>query len=93
MVTAVLMVKNPDGTVWKQRGITVEGNVEDDDAKQELMIDFCRAHAGESFTQVTVNDAYYFWQMAERNGFRIDTLHVSPVYTGADDMSDKKVAA
>lgn len=83
MVTSILMVKSPDGSVWKQRGITVEGN-NDDFAKEELMVDFCRAHAGESFKQVTLNDAYHFWQMAERNGYSIDTMHVNSVRADAE---------
>jgi hypothetical protein len=81
MVDAVMSILNPDQTIWQNLAITIDAAQTFDDARMRLMDEFIRRNVGSLFARITPNDAWHFWQMAEGNGYRLQTISIAAART------------
>jgi hypothetical protein len=89
MVDSVATILTPDNSVWKHYAVTIDGTATVDDARLRLMDVFARDTLGSTFERVTQNDAWNIWQVAERNGYRMEVIAVVP----ATDESSRQASA
>jgi hypothetical protein len=82
MIKGYAVILPPNETVW--RGDDFAQPVTDEDgseerARQNLMNAFANTVVGEVFTAIDPNDAWQFWQIAEKNGFHIRIFDSLPI--------------
>lgn len=82
MIKGYAVILPPNEQVWKgddfAQPVTDEDGSEDI-ARQRLINAFANTVIGTVFTEIDRNDAWQFWQIAEKNGFHIRIFDRLPI--------------